>query len=193
MLNPATLSEPEERNGQTSRRVFHRAGVVSLEGILWLGCLNESRGVQNRLNPPDLTTDQILAWADAHFESVGKWPNAHGGAITGTDETWGCVNAALERGVRRLPGGSSLAKLLSERRGKRNIRDLPPLSVQQILSWAYEHKRKTGRWPNGRDGDVEGTDEKWVNIDQALVKGLRHLPSGSSLAKLRDKYLRRER
>jgi superfamily II DNA or RNA helicase len=168
-----------------SQGTRHLPGGDSLARLL-----DRERGVQNRLKPSDLTIDQILAWADAHFENFGKWPNAHGGAIAGTDETWGGVNAALERGTRRLRGGSSLAKLLAEHRGKRNTRDLPPLSVPQILAWAREHQEQTGRWPNGRDGYVDGMNEKWANIDQALMKGLRHLPGSSSLAKLRDAHRR---
>jgi hypothetical protein len=150
--------------------------------------LERERGVQNRLNPTDLTVHQILEWADGFLEKEGKWPSAHSGSIDGTDETWSGVNASLERGKRGLKGGSSLAKLLAQERGTRNIRELPPLTIEQILQWAKEHHRRTGRWPKGHEGAIEGTSEKWANIDQSLRIGLRHLPGGLSLAKLRAKH-----
>jgi len=76
--------------------------------------LAEHRGVQNRHNRPPLTIDQIVAWVDAHKEATGGWPNRKSGQVTGTDETWAGIDAALHRGSRGLPGGSSLAKLLGE-------------------------------------------------------------------------------
>src|SRR5262249_21652091 len=70
--------------------------------------------------PRPLTEEQILAWADAHYERSGQWPRVESGAIDGTTgEKWANVNAALEQGLRDLPGGSSLAKLLAEKRDAR--------------------------------------------------------------------------
>ena len=40
----------------------------------------------------------------------------------------GISNAALDLGLRGLPGGSSLAQLLAEKRGVRNMMALPDLS-----------------------------------------------------------------
>jgi hypothetical protein len=150
--------------------------------------LERERGVQNRLNSPDLTVPLILKWADDYFAKKGKWPSAHCGAIEGTQETWGGINASLERGKRGTTGGSSLAKLLAKERGVRNKQDLPPLTIEQILRWAKAHHHRTGRWPNGHDGLIDGTLEKWANVEQALRKGLRHLPSGLSLTKLLADY-----
>jgi hypothetical protein len=59
------------------------------------------------------------------------------------------------------------------------------LYVGQILKWADAHRERMGQWPEGKLGPVhEAPDEKWVNIDQALRKGLRGLRPGSSLARL---------
>src|SRR5262249_43987243 len=81
---------------------------------------------------------------------------------------------------------SSLAQFLAEHRGVRNMRDLPPLSVEQILSWVDAHHERLGGWPTAKSGQVtEAPAETWANIDQALAKGLRQLkPGGSSLARL---------
>jgi hypothetical protein len=72
-----------------------------------------------------LTEAQVLAWADAHRASTGAWPTATSGPIAGVpEETWAAVNAALGVGLRGLPGGDSLARLLrrerrmGERRGR---------------------------------------------------------------------------
>jgi hypothetical protein len=70
---------------------------------------------------PPLTTDQVLAWADAHKARTGHWPWKNSGRIADTlGETWQAVDAALYQGLRDLPGGSSLARLLAEHRGVRN-------------------------------------------------------------------------
>jgi hypothetical protein len=57
---------------------------------------------------------------------TGKWPTNRADAIPeAPDETWSAVDAALRDGGRGLRGGSSLARLLSRHRGKRNHRDSP--------------------------------------------------------------------
>ncbi|MDF1853534.1 MAG: DEAD/DEAH box helicase family protein [Verrucomicrobiales bacterium] len=138
------------------------------------------------LKRPRLTIEQILEWADAFHERTGKWPAANSGAIGGTaGETWLAVNCALSAGMRGLPPGSSLTKLLAKNRGIRNQGDLPPLTIEQILEWADEHYNRTGKWPIQTSGEVDrAPEEKWSNINQLLTKGLRGLSGGSSLANL---------
>ena len=61
---------------------------------------------------------QVLAWADAHHERTGKWPSRSSGAVINTPgETWSRISQALRRGHRGLTSGSSLAKLLTDKRG----------------------------------------------------------------------------
>ena len=92
---------------------------------------------------------------------------------------------ALRNGARSLPGGSSLAKLLAERRGVRNKKDLPPLTITQILAWADAHYERTGEWPGQDSGSILGApDTTWRAVQLALFNGGRGLPVGSSLAKL---------
>jgi hypothetical protein len=148
--------------------------------------LAEKRGVRNIQNLPDLTLEQILEWADAHHRKTGEWPNQKSGKVPDAlSETWRSIRYALSQGQRGLPGGSSLATLLAERRGVRNIKALPDLTIMQILKWADAHHQKTGQWPNQKSGEVQGAPgEKWVNINDALSRGIRGLPGGSSLAKL---------
>jgi hypothetical protein len=75
------------------------------------------RGVRNRGSVPRLTVKQILAWADAFRARTRRWPTAKSGPIPeAPEETWMRVTTALREGLRGLPGGSSLARLLREHR-----------------------------------------------------------------------------
>ena len=130
-----------------------------------------------------LSEDLILGWADAHREAIGKWPVVKSGSVLAAPgEMWGRIDAALTKGLRGLPGGSSLAKLLSKRRGAKYVKDLPKLRMRVILRMADEHHARTGRWPMASSGLVGDTN--WRVIDSALTGGGRGLPGGSSLAKL---------
>ncbi len=148
--------------------------------------LAAKRGVRNRSAPPPLTCDQILAWADAHRTRTGRWPTAASGAVLAApQETWVALNAALSTGARGLPGGSSLARLLAEHRGKRHHLTLPPLTVEQILAWADAHHTRTGRWPVAKSGEIpEAPGQTWAAVDAALRAGVRGQPGGDSLARL---------
>src|SRR5947209_12526863 len=99
--------------------------------------------------PPPLTVAEVLTWADAHKDRTGSWPIAVCEPIPeaplGTN--WRQVDNALRIGLRGLAGGSSLAQLLAEHRGYRNIMKLPRLSVALILRWADAWHRRTGEWP----------------------------------------------
>ena len=146
--------------------------------------LEEHRGVRNIQNLSPLTVKQILVWADRHRRLHGDWPNLRSGAIPGTTETWGAIQSALHRGRRQLPGGLSIVRLLMKHRGYRSAKEPPTLTIEQILEWADLHKRRTGQWPRCSAGRVLGTDEKWLNINAALISGGRGLPSGTSLARV---------
>src|SRR5262249_35706917 len=127
-----------------------------------------------------------LSWADAHHAATGRWPRTDSGPMRDRPElNWMQVNRALSQGGRGLPGGTTLADLLQERRGVRNKQNLPRLDVEQILTWADAHREATGEYPHGRSGPVrDAPGETWNAIHSALAKGLRGLPGGSSLAQL---------
>ena len=148
--------------------------------------LTEERGRRNHLGLPRLTRQQILKWADAHFDRTGHWPTAKAGAIPeAAGETWLRVETALRDGLRGLRGDSSLAQLLTQHRAKRNIQDLPPLRIKRILAWADAHLKRTGHWPNRGSGAIpEAPGETWSAVNTALQDGLRGLPGGSSLTRL---------
>ena len=64
---------------------------------------------------PRLTLEQILTWADAHRERTGAWPRA-GPVVDAPGEKWRNIDQALAAGVRGLPGGDTLARLLDRYR-----------------------------------------------------------------------------
>jgi hypothetical protein len=67
-----------------------------------------------------LSIHDILAWSAAYHRDTGKWPtNPSGGIAAARFETWAGVDAALRQGLRGLPGGSYLARLLAEQCGVR--------------------------------------------------------------------------
>jgi hypothetical protein len=148
--------------------------------------LAAERGVRNHMDLPPLLIRQLLAWADAHLQRHGNWPGQGSGVIPEAPEvTWGAVDTALRVGLRGLPGGSSLAELLVEKRGKRNCQMLPPLRIKHILTWADAYRARTGRWPARSSGAIpEAPGETWGAVDTALKDGLRGLPGGESLARL---------
>jgi hypothetical protein len=62
----------------------------------------------------------ILTWADAYFAAHGKWPaqKTPGSVAPSVDDSWNIIDAALNQGLRGLPGGSSLHKLLKKHKRK---------------------------------------------------------------------------
>jgi hypothetical protein len=137
---------------------------------------------------PRLTLDQVVAWGNEYHAATGQWPTVNSGAVAGAPgERWVNINERLRHGGRGLPGGTTLARLFGGRAdpargpGAR----CPRLTVDQVVAWAEAHHAAAGRWPTPSSGAVAGAPgEKWLNINQALRKGARGLPSGLSLAKL---------
>ena len=84
-----------------------------------------------------------------------------------------------------LPRGLSLRKVLVKYRRASFTTVYRPLTIPQILAWADEHHKQTGKWPGVYSGRVcAATDETWLGISQALRVGCRGLPAGNSLPRL---------
>jgi hypothetical protein len=172
-------------------QVALQVGLRGLDGGSTLArLLAQERGVRNNKALPPLRPKQILRWADVHHRRTGKWPVLKSGAITDAPgETWQAVQAALVRGARGLPGGSSLAQFLAENRGVRNPRDLPPLTKRLILKWVDAHHKRLGAWPKMVDGPIlDAPGETWLAVDASLRRGKRGLPGGSSLSLLLEEH-----
>ena len=85
-----------------------------------------------------LEVERILGWADDHRTATGQWPDRSSGPVEGVDdETWSAIDAALRRGRRGLPGGSSLAGLLALERGVRDGSN-PESPEQRLRNWEAE-------------------------------------------------------
>ncbi len=173
---------------QTWRAADHALtlGLRGLPGMSVSKVLEQHRGVRNHKALPKMSERQILRWADDHHARTGEWPRHKSGAVTAAPgETWLGVESALSKGVRGLPGGSSLAKLLDARRGVHNHRAIPPLTHEQVLGWADAHFARTGSWPSKLSGPVwESSGDVWKAVDASLLMGYRGLPKGVSLARL---------
>jgi hypothetical protein len=164
-------------------------GLRGLPGGMTLAqLLAERRGAPAFQTSRPLTVDQILAWADAHHATSGHWPVEDSGPVSGAPgESWGAISVALSNGLRGLSAGSSLARLLAERRGARNRKGLPRLTIKQIRAWARAYRSTTGLWPTPRSGPVaeaRAPGETWAAIHLALRRGHRGLPGGLSLARV---------
>ncbi|HET6381859.1 MAG TPA: hypothetical protein VFJ58_00585 [Armatimonadota bacterium] len=78
---------------------------------------------------------------------------------------------------------------MDRERGIRNIQSLRHYQIDQILEWADAHYSRTGQWPRKSSGTIaEAPEETWARVDNALLKGSRGLPGGSSLARLLAEY-----
>lgn len=187
---PNTASGPVFGAEDENWYAINQALRVGLRGLPGGGSLNEllavERGASNLASLKSHTKKTILTWADAFFRRHGRWPATTSGAIPeAPGETWRNVDAALRQGLRGLPGGSSLAKLLAVHRDCRNHADLPSLTKKKILAWADAYFERNGVWPTADSGTVgEEPTETWKIVNTALLVGLRGLPGGSSLAQL---------
>ena len=142
------------------------------------------------LRKPPLTEGQILKWMDDYSAGHSRWPTAESGLVEGAKgETWRGINTALTLGLRGLPGGSSLSRLLVSSDRKTAKQDL---TNEKILQWAEAYFAKHRKWPSTESGPVEGVKgETWIGVNTALEVGNRGLPGGSSLAKLLIAYGRK--
>jgi hypothetical protein len=150
---------------------------------------SEEHGQRRRRHKPPLSVKRILVWAKAHFDRTGRWPTAQTGMVAeAPGESWRGIDNALRRGLRGLPSGTSLSKLLNKRIGAEGGRGKPPLRLEQILAWMRAHHDRTGRWPQIKSGEVQDAPgENWTAIDQALRHGSRGLPAGLSLRLLKQR------
>lgn len=93
-----------------------RRGLPGADSLAKL--LHRRRGVRKRSYLARLSIAQVLRWAKAHRRRTGDWPNVKSGTVVGADRlTWPTLDAALRRGWRGLPGGTSLARLLEKHGG----------------------------------------------------------------------------
>lgn len=92
-------------------------GARGLRGRVTLAdLLAKHRGYRNLRRLPQLSVEQVLAWARQYLARHGSWPTSKSGSIVGTSETWARIDDALHRGFRGLPKGLSLYRLKARSR-----------------------------------------------------------------------------
>ena len=91
-----------------------------------------------RAHNTPLSIPEILQWADVYQHRHGAWPKTSSPAdCLPLGTTWRQIDNALRYGLRGLEGSSSLAQLLAQERGVRNVHALPAAATeQQIAAWA---------------------------------------------------------
>ncbi len=158
-------------------QAYRAAGTVPLAAA--------STDRQEHGDRPDLSVEQVLAWAYAFLERTGALPDWESGPIEhAPGETWFTVAAALALGRRGLPRGRSLRDFLDERRGRIEGAEAE-FSIRRILDWAVVWQSRTGLRPRKNSGEIpDSGGMTWRSVDDALRKGRGILPGGSSLARL---------
>ncbi len=136
-------------------------------------------------NLPDLSADQVLAWASAFFTRTGEWPNWQSGPIPESPgDTWFTVAAAMSVGERGFPRGGSLHRFIDEHRGP-DIEPDPRFSKNQVLAWADAWKAQTGRRPTRESGEIPGSGGvTWSDVEHDLRTQRGVLPGGIALSQL---------
>jgi hypothetical protein len=151
----------------------------------WFGVLTRAvrEDRDERGEPPDLSQEEVLAWADAFLERTGDWPTWDSGPIEeAPGETWLLVAAALALGIRGLPPGGSIPRFLDEHRGRYNPKD-QKFTRERVLAWADAWYARTGDWPYALSGKIPGSGGvTWSGVDRAFRVGRGMLPGGSALA-----------
>ena len=150
--------------------------------------LLKHRGARNPSDLPRLTIGKVLAWADAHHKRTGRWPNLRSGPVEGSGgESWQRIGVALRHGLRGLPGGWTLGRLLQRHRHARDRLNRPPLTIGMVLKWADAHCCRTGKWPKVNSGPVpESPGDTWRAIDYALCARRSWSAGGTHLIPIPD-------
>ncbi len=183
----------EKWSGINYALTYGRRGLRGGSSLVKL--FSEHFGTLYRRKGLPLKRSQILDWATAHHELMGRLPTRNSGPVREEPgEMWSAIDAALRSGSRTLPGGSSLAELLKQHYVKPYNNVGQRLTTGKIITWAEAFRRRVGRWPTRNSAYVDPSrGEKWSTIDLALREGHRGLPGGSSLHKLLATHRRSSR
>jgi hypothetical protein len=171
-------------------RALLRGGRGLVGGTSLARLLRQYRGAKAHTRATKLTVEQILAWADAHRSAHGRWPRIKEGAVDGVaGENWNAISLSLVKGHRGLPGGLSLARLLTQYRGYRYRAAAPRLTHEQILAWADAYHAAHSRWPTAKSGPIAAAPgETWNGIAQAFQAGRRGLSRSLMLPALLEQH-----
>ena len=137
---------------------------------------------------PPLTEKALLNAMEAYHKGHGKYPAGKSGDASkyiGFKITWGSLDSCLRRGLRGLPGNSSLLQL----RQKHRMGIETPLTEESIVKAMKDYHEEHGKYPSKKTPLVlKDLGMTWKAVDSCLRQGYRGLPGKSSLGKLKKKY-----
>jgi len=149
--------------------------------------LHESGKKKNPFGSEDLSEEQVLEWADKHYQVHKKYPTARSGIIEDTLETWSAVSGALYQGTRGLSKGESINQFLHRHgRDVEIAQKLPPLTEEQILIWVDEYFEIHEKYPSSKSSEEipNANGQTWRAVNSALTEEGRGLQRKSSLFQL---------
>ena len=133
LSGPTVQAAPDQTWGAIDQAL--RQGRRGLPGGSSLGrLLVQHRGPEARWQPPRLTVELILAWADQHFARTGDWPTENSGAIPETPgDTWSKIElcfarraAGCRKRTRWAPSGRPSGEAASRRSTALDHRQIAP-------------------------------------------------------------------
>lgn len=133
----------------------------------------------------------ILRNADAFHRKHNRWPSSKSGPVDcNAALTWRTIDNDLKKGIRGLPGGESLAKLLVAKRGESPYYPAR-LRAEKIVTWAKAHHRRTGHWPHIWSAwDKKAMPVRWAAVHRQLKRGrVPGVPAGTLLTDFLSKQL----
>jgi hypothetical protein len=181
----------------------------AINAVLWKGgrglpggsslaqLVEKEFGIKNRANIPLLTENKICEWIQQFIDKYKRKPIIADGVIEFAldeyaGETWGKINDSLMNGMRGMPKGSSLTKIIEKQFGIRGYCTPPNLSLDMIRNWIHQHITKHKKKPTVKNGIVEFAENEfkgisWASVANAMSKGTRGLAKGLSLAQFIQK------
>jgi hypothetical protein len=159
-------------------------------GSTFTQMLIKYRGHRSKGYAPKLLIPEILAWAEAFRARHGEWPKKNSGPVDeAPGETWSSIDAALHRGNRGLPGGSTLARLLKGERGVPVAGRVRPDGVVCLPARAESSGEVAEDVPRRAALDANHSDSLPFPGDEHTVTGAlrqrRVTPGGDSLPALK--------
>jgi len=114
---PRCNSGPVPSEPRISWQTVHYAlqsGKVGSKKTSLFKLLKSKRDARRTSPYPKLTVEQILAWADDHFQRTGEWPRVRSGPILAAPhETWQGINQDLMLVLRGLQVHTTLIHVLA--------------------------------------------------------------------------------
>ena len=95
---------------------------------------------RHHTQPPRLTIEQILEWADAHCRRTGRFPSVDSGDVEGVEgENWSAIHVALGVAAGGCRPDGRWPACWRSKRGHRPGAQKRRLAIGQILAWADVH------------------------------------------------------